>query len=162
MNSFRDSGEKKPNRFFSLRAQESRNEGAADAEAALRGALKPYGLEAYADRRKNGDVQDGQDVFRKIFLGIELDGDAPETEVDDSGASRALFAERGISVGARHRNALGLTLNCVRAGRRRLGRSGRFRGSGRRSFGFGLGALRRTSRFNGNRRRRRRCGALWS
>src|SRR6266404_6604074 len=147
--------------FFSLRAQNLRNEGAADTEAALRGPLKPYWLEAYADRRKNGDMQDGQDVFRKIFLGVELDGDAPETEVDNSGASRALFAERGISVGARHRNALGLALNCVHAGRRRLGRSGRFLRSGGRSFRFGLGALRGTSRFNGNRRRWR-CRALWS
>ena len=117
MNSFRDSGEKKPNRFLSLRAQESRNEGAADAEAALRGALKPYGLEAYADRRKNGDVQYGHEVFRKIFLGVKFDGDASETEIENTGATCALFAECGIGVGTGHGDALRFALNCIGAGR---------------------------------------------
>jgi hypothetical protein len=44
------------------------DEGAADAEGALRRALKPHRLQIDADRRKNGNVQNGKNAFRNFFL----------------------------------------------------------------------------------------------
>jgi hypothetical protein len=54
---------------------ELRDKGAAEADT-LRGALRPDGLQVYADRRENRDMQNGQDVVREFFLSIEFDGDA--------------------------------------------------------------------------------------
>jgi hypothetical protein len=54
---------------------ESGDKGATDANT-LRGALRPDGLQVYTDRRENRDMQNGEDIVREFFLGIEFDGDA--------------------------------------------------------------------------------------
>src|SRR4029077_16268026 len=123
--------------------------GASNAEAALRGALKPHGLEADPDGRKDGDVQDRQEVFRKIFLSVKFNSDAPETEVDDTSAARTLVAERGIGICAAHGDAFRLALHCVNSGRRSLRRHGRLLRNGSLGWcGFGFKALWDAPRFN--------------
>jgi hypothetical protein len=64
-----------------LRAWRTRlgNEGAADAQTALRRALRPNWLETDAHGRKYGDMQHCQDIFGEIFLVLQFDGDTAET-----------------------------------------------------------------------------------
>ena len=52
--------------------EDLRDEGAADAQAALRGALRPNWLEIDAHRRKNRHMQNRQHTFRKNFAGFHL------------------------------------------------------------------------------------------
>jgi hypothetical protein len=46
---------------------DSGNKSAADAEATLRGLLFPYGFQIHANGRENRNVQDSEQVLRKIL-----------------------------------------------------------------------------------------------
>jgi hypothetical protein len=89
------------------------DEGAADAVGALGGFLGPDGFEVDAHGRKNGDVENGENVFGEIVGGFEFESDAAEAEVEDASAAVALVAEDGVSVGAGHGDAFGSALNSV-------------------------------------------------
>ena len=147
----------------------SGDESAADAEAALARLLPPNGPEVHANRGKNRDVKNREQVLRKVFGGIHLDGYAAEAKIENASAASPLFAQNGVGVGTDHGDAFGFALN----GEDARGRSGEVRGDGggsRRGRGFdgGFRFFRRTFCFDGNWRRwnssflKSRSGRSWS
>src|ERR1700675_72848 len=54
----------------------SRNKGTTDSIGALRGALGPDLFEVDAYWRKNGHVQNGENISRKFFGGVHLESHA--------------------------------------------------------------------------------------
>ena len=75
--------------------------------------MGPDGLEVDTDGGKNGYVENGQEIFRKIVGGFEFEGDAAEAEIEDASAAVALVAEHGVSIGAGHGDAFGSALHSV-------------------------------------------------
>src|ERR1700756_4953507 len=61
------------------------DESAADTYAALSRRLLPDGLQIYANRRKNRNVQNGQEISRQFLSRIQFDRDTTETEIQDAG-----------------------------------------------------------------------------
>src|SRR5215472_41111 len=141
---------------MALCSRNSGNERAADASAALGGLLLPYRLQVDANRRENRDVQDGKQILRNFFLGIELNGHAPKTQVENTRALPSWFAKDGIRICASHGDPFGFALNREHA--RGRGNHLRRRGSGA-DGSLGLATVflffRRALRFDGNRGRQR-------
>src|SRR5689334_13532633 len=132
------------------------NKRAADASAALCRLLLPYRLQVDSHRRKNWNVQDGKQILWNFFLGIELDGHTPKTQIENTRALPSLFAKDSISIGSGHGDALRFALNREHARWRRNYLRGRRSGA---DGGMGLAIvfsfLRRTLGFDRNRRRQR-------
>jgi hypothetical protein len=84
------------------------NEAAADADSLFAELLGPDPLEAYADGRKNGHVENGEKSVGNDFGEWKIQGYAAKAEIHDSGAMGRLVGQDRISVGADHGDAFGL------------------------------------------------------
>ena len=84
---------------------------AAEAEGSFRGAAGPDRPQVDADRRKNRDMKNCQDALWEFFRLLKLEGNATETEIENSGATAALVADDGVGIGSDHGYALGFALN---------------------------------------------------
>jgi len=87
---------------FAREKEKLRNETAAYAYGILTEAFGPQTLEADPDGRQDGNVEDGEQRFRNAFGGREVERDAAEAEVYDSGALDRPVGENGIGIGAGH------------------------------------------------------------
>src|SRR5215472_4594412 len=83
---------------YRVAPRKSGDERAADARASLRRRLLPNGLQVHTHRGKNRNVQDGEQILGNFFLGIELDGHAAKSQVENSCAPSALFAKDSIGI----------------------------------------------------------------
>jgi len=106
---------------------------ASEAECTLCRAPRPDRPQIDANRRENRDMQNCQDTFGELFLLVEFESYATETQVEHPGATITLVTNNGVGVRARHGDAFCFALNGVnghRLGRGRLLRQGSC-GSGR-------------------------------
>ncbi len=112
---------------------------ATETERAFSGPAGPDGLQIDTNGRKNGDVQDGEEVLREFFGLLKFERDPTEAKVQHTRAASALLANDGVGIRANHGNAFGLSLNCVGSWSFR-GRRG-LRGDGTRGEGRSAGEI---------------------
>ena len=84
---------------------------AAKAERTLRRAARPDRPQVDTDGRKDRHMQNGEDALGEFLWLFKFQGNTTKPEIEDAGATRALIADDGVSVGSHHGNAFGFTLN---------------------------------------------------
>ena len=90
-----------------------RDKTATDADGTFVYLLGPETLKIDADRRKNGDVKDGEKRVWKAFGCRKVQRDAAKSKIDHASALRGLIAEDGVGVGAGHRDTFGFARHGV-------------------------------------------------
>ena len=84
---------------------------AAKAEGTLRSAARPDRPQVDTDGGKDRDVENGEDALGELLWLFKFQRNTAKPEIEDAGATRALIADDGVSVGSRHGNAFGFALN---------------------------------------------------
>jgi hypothetical protein len=63
--------------------------------------------------RKDWNVKNGEDAFRKFFRLFEFQGNAAETQIQHASATTSFIADHRIGIGTEHRNPFGFPRNGV-------------------------------------------------
>lgn len=102
--------------YGQLRELKLRDETAADTNSVFAKLLGPDPLQADANRRKNGNVENGKKGVWNSFGTGEIEGHSAKSQIDNAGAVRRLVAQNGVRVGAGHGDAFCFTRDGKDAG----------------------------------------------